>query len=516
MSRRLPTSVKIPDKTVSQLEGGDRLKAWNLSCRLITPLFGGGHTTGEVDPVTPISTKGIRGQLRFWWRLLCGTTLENPTGLPATELLALREAELFGNTELPSSFDLRVAVTKQPSRPWRLLGQDREPPFEFEKFGSEMYALFPATQDRNDQVQQIRREGIEFSLTVRRLEVSRFARRADQEQKRRVDANVRRAKQRKSTLPGVWLDRAVMESQLQAAVWAWLNFGGIGSRTRRGVGAVTCDEERFSLLDSAGKLRYKIPGLTILTPCSSAKLTEVQCWAKSVDVYRQFRQGFRTRHPGRQKQTLRSRWNNQDRSFDFSVQSNRVESGRTEWPEPDSIRDITKTHLVGKTVVLPNGTTTFMQHDHAPIHHDKAFPRAALGLPVNFHFADGPVKGSPKLGIADAERDPGDVQIVPRVLGTDGRMRNGQRMSSPVITRPVLLNGVWQPAVILLRTPVLANLEAQLMRGKTPVSGGQISTPQIRDNCLKTLKVMHGTADALDALEAFLEKEFTRLPGEPS
>lgn len=514
MSRRVNSSLRPPNLVQIQTPSVNSAD-FEIPCRLITPLFGGGHTAGEVDPVTPISAKGIRGQLRSWWRLVCGPTLGNPTGLPATELLAAREAELFGNTELPSPFDLLVQVTKEPSKAFRLL-DDQVGPFGFGKFGSEMYALFPTTQDRNQQVSQIRREGIQFSLRVRWLEANEFSRRATKEQKRRDEANKRRSKQSTPSLPSVVSDRADLERQLHAAFWAWLNFGGIGSRTRRGVGAIATAEEQFSLLDGNGNPRYQIPGLKVLTQRGSAKLTELQCWAKSVEVYRQFRQGRRAQHPGRQKQSLKSRWNNHDRKHDFSVQQNRVESGRTEWPEPDSIREITNTHLVGKTVTLPNGSVTFTQNDHAPIHHDKAFPRAALGLPVNFHFADGPVKGSDELGIADSERDPADVQIVPRVLGDDGQMKNGQRMSSPVITRPLLVQGTCQPAVILLRTTALANLQAHLVRGKTPVAGGQISSAQIQGDSLKTLRVMHGASNALDALEAYLSKEFAPLTGAPN
>src|SRR5712692_6836155 len=40
--------------------------------KLITPLFGGGVTAGEGDPVTPIRGTEIRGLLRFWWRACRG------------------------------------------------------------------------------------------------------------------------------------------------------------------------------------------------------------------------------------------------------------------------------------------------------------------------------------------------------------------------------------------------------------------------------------------------------------
>src|SRR6266567_6312018 len=40
--------------------------------KLITPLFGGGVTAGEGDPVTLIRGTEIRGLLRFWWRACHG------------------------------------------------------------------------------------------------------------------------------------------------------------------------------------------------------------------------------------------------------------------------------------------------------------------------------------------------------------------------------------------------------------------------------------------------------------
>lgn len=39
-------------------------------CRLLTPLYGGGVTAGEIDRQMPVRATAIRGQLRFWWRLL--------------------------------------------------------------------------------------------------------------------------------------------------------------------------------------------------------------------------------------------------------------------------------------------------------------------------------------------------------------------------------------------------------------------------------------------------------------
>ena len=40
--------------------------------QLITPLYGGGVTPGEFDPLTPVRGSEIRGHLRFWWRATRG------------------------------------------------------------------------------------------------------------------------------------------------------------------------------------------------------------------------------------------------------------------------------------------------------------------------------------------------------------------------------------------------------------------------------------------------------------
>lgn len=48
-------------------------KAWTTyQCSLVTPMYGGGVTAGEVDNDMPIRASSIRGQLRFWWRIACG------------------------------------------------------------------------------------------------------------------------------------------------------------------------------------------------------------------------------------------------------------------------------------------------------------------------------------------------------------------------------------------------------------------------------------------------------------
>ena len=49
----------------------DHAVPWHtLHCELITPMYGGGVVSTKVDEHMPIRASSIRGQLRFWWRLL--------------------------------------------------------------------------------------------------------------------------------------------------------------------------------------------------------------------------------------------------------------------------------------------------------------------------------------------------------------------------------------------------------------------------------------------------------------
>ena len=57
-----------------------------VRCRLITPMHGGGVRPGEVDMEMPIRASAVRGQLRFWWRLL------HAAGLPPREGFSLERS----------------------------------------------------------------------------------------------------------------------------------------------------------------------------------------------------------------------------------------------------------------------------------------------------------------------------------------------------------------------------------------------------------------------------------------
>ena len=228
MARRLPPpppSVKV-DALCAEVEQRRNESELDLRivCRLVTPLFGGGHTAGENDLVSPISPKGIRGQLRHWWRLVSGPSLASSAGLSADELVWLREIEIFGSTALPSPFDVGVRTRSSLPPSSRKLA-DPAGPYQFARYGPEAYALFSAIQNG---VPDVLKEGFEFELRIRWQDESAFARRTTTESRRRRKENEWRRDAGHSAWPDPWNDLTEIKRHLAVAMWAWLNFGGMG------------------------------------------------------------------------------------------------------------------------------------------------------------------------------------------------------------------------------------------------------------------------------------------------
>ncbi|MFQ5435195.1 MAG: type III-B CRISPR module RAMP protein Cmr1, partial [Anaerolineae bacterium] len=86
-------------KAQASLENPQPREGWitlEREYELITPLFGGGPTPGEVDPVTPIRGTEIRGQLRFWWRATRGR------GSSTLDKLRSEEERIWGSASKAS------------------------------------------------------------------------------------------------------------------------------------------------------------------------------------------------------------------------------------------------------------------------------------------------------------------------------------------------------------------------------------------------------------------------------
>jgi CRISPR-associated protein Cmr1 len=276
-------------------------KTHQFKAKTITPLFGGGVVAGEVDMEMPVRASSIRGQLRFWWRLLNGKGLSSPE-------LFKKETALWGGISSTTPTASRVAVRVHLEKAMGL--NDR---IESTKAGS-AYALFPA----RDKDSMLLKPGIQFNL--------------------RIDCPDERWQEVKETLR-----------------W-WITFGGIGSRARRGLGAI----EATGLTPVSAEEVETQGGRLLL---SGSFLNAQEAWYRAIDRLKDFRQGENTgRNPGKQP--------------------NRP--GRSRWPEPDNIRRLTRKH----------------DSNHAPEHQVQDYwPRAAFGLPIVFHF--------------QSKRDPDETNLEP-------------------------------------------------------------------------------------------------------
>jgi CRISPR-associated protein Cmr1 len=324
--------------------------------RFLTPLFGGGVCVEKEqtwkkhpDPRTPVRIPSIRGQLRFWWRAC------NPRRCQSSKKLLEEEATIFGSASQPSPLSIALLLGPEPAREVRVL-KDRFGVVD-DRHGR-AYGAFPLRDTG---------QGVDHGVL--------------------------------HEYPGEWTIALSypegIESDVEAALWAWAHFGGLGGRTRRGFGAIAeIRRDRGQLLSiDAGWPRH-VTGVDApwphLPPFEKRRLRTKGKWKDGAEaqefllsLLRRLRQGDIGRRreaddvPGRHP-------------------------GRSYWPEPDAIRK----------------RTGARSRDHGkPVTGVDAFPRAAFGMPIIFHFKD--------------RGDPPDTTLVPRV----GNETKG-RLASPLLLRP--------------------------------------------------------------------------------
>jgi CRISPR-associated protein Cmr1 len=163
-----------------------------LELRLITPMFGGGYKAREVDPLLPIRPAAIRGHLRFWWRATAGARYAT------VEELHKAERELWGAAATKDNPAVgKVAIRVEVKDKGQMVGYGS-------RGGLPKYFLFPFRPQKNIPATK-GRENVVFTLRL-------------------------------------ILDTSLSEAQraeVTTALKAWIAFGGVGARTRRGCGALT-------------------------------------------------------------------------------------------------------------------------------------------------------------------------------------------------------------------------------------------------------------------------------------
>jgi CRISPR-associated protein Cmr1 len=216
-------------------------------------------------------------------------------------------------------------------------------------------------------------------------------------------------------------------------------------------------------------------------------LDALAAWSSAVKIYRRFRQDdFRGEKHAKQLGNRKM----------VSV------PGRNRWPEPDSIRKITGCALRGQSDGSDPDVDT---HDHSiplvPMELLPLFPRAVLGLPINFHFADAPAGKNPS---PREDRDPVDSQILPLL---DGEV--GSRMASPVITKAVRVDGQWRPLVAILPSAGKALGIDCVLKARGPGEHEvreRIPNARVRGEGIRAIRPCGGRENALVALTNFVER----------
>ena len=232
-----------------------------VRCTLITPMHGGGVTAGEVDRDMPIRASALRGQLRFWWRLL------NDADRPPSDLFAI-ESDLWGglSSQGPRASRVTVRVKSAPVNDQKLITKrellDEKPQ------GFPAYALILKPQENPSFL----KAGYDFDLVLH------FRRSVTPQQR---------------------------EGVVEALRW-WANFAGVGARTRRGFGAVKATADSMELKPVSPE-EVERRGGRMVTGRPAHDATEV--WKDAIDALQQFRQGKSVgRHPGSGNRPGRSRW----------------------------------------------------------------------------------------------------------------------------------------------------------------------------------------------------------------
>lgn len=397
MSRIIPPCPPEPEIKESLFSPGTKTRTYTIA--VITPLFGGGTKPGVNDPITLIRPSSIRGHLRFWWRATRGAKYQT------VEELRQCEGEVWGTTKQSSQVSIEVkSVSTGSEEACAVLQQHGTMP----KFndGYPPYALFSFQGNARERTPPAKaRKNVEFSLALR--------------------------------YP------AKVETEVQAALWAWVNFGGIGARTRRGCGALYCSEfapsstSRVADWLTNARKKYELPEKPQARPWSTfgiiylalknPQLT-LTAWNEAIRIFQEFRQGVGV---GR----------NLGRSTN--------QPGRSRWPEADSLRALTGR---GEARHFPSITASNLREN-------PAFPRAAFGLPIIFHFKDS----------ADS---PNDSELYPK---------ERTRMASPIILRPLALDAGGQSVALIvqLSTPRLEVLVLKKLPANPELTASHISRPEL-------------------------------------
>lgn len=308
---------------------------------LLTPMVGGGAIPRKIDAQQPVNAKSIRGHLRFWWR----ATRAGRYGAGGLEAMRRDEAWLFGTAakfEKPTGSEEKDAE-KSPLLKAPVLGSSRVQVevLNIQCGQPETYANHPDDRYVGFPLAAIPNQGVKAAQILKKLTFT-------------LKLTVRKA----HLASQGWQSEAEIKKDLEAAIWAWTTFGGLGARTRRGFGALMIKGRSPTKQEILTALKGYV--LTGEAPAGVSQLSlnkddmlvadgyekAQDAWYDVIEFYKDFRQ-FRRYVNGAPK--------------------------RSYWPEADTMRSLPN---VGPGAVIHRTPNTSV----------RKFPRAAFGLPIPFQF----------------------------------------------------------------------------------------------------------------------------------
>ena len=373
---QLPENLEVSTKPKAR----DGMITQTRRYSLITPLFGGGVEPNNPDPITVVRATSVRGHLRFWWRACRAGKFSNLGEMKAYED-ALWGSAAKEDSGGPSQVVVQITEWEEgnPDKPFIVEGTKEKPKLK-SRPGTKVpeYAAFPLQPRREDQTPGMPILPV-FTDVRFTLQIS-------------FPSNSR--------------------SDIEAALWAWETFGGIGARTRRGFGALHCqkiienDQTIEPRLPTSAQsvdqwIKDEISHYKIVHPASSNLSFPYISPKMSIDAVHRSNDAYRS-------------W----RFLITKLKNFRSTQQNPSWPESNAIRRLHRK----KIRVRRNQSTSS---------NINKFPRAAFGLPIIFHFSD--------------DSDPSDTNL----RGTDH-----ERLASPLILRPVTFSdGGYIGIAVILEGP---------------------------------------------------------------
>lgn len=434
--------------------------------KLITPLYGGGVIAGEGDPVTLIRGTEIRGLLRFWWRACRGGNYKTVEEMKKAEDKFWGAANKKPDENKGANEKNEETFLQEKSKGTVQLvvkqQQDDVPSTPYSPGIAPLYAAFPLQENRreNRPLKNVYKD-VSFTLTI--------------------------------SFPKDF------KQEVEAALWAWETFGGIGARTRRGFGALRC----ISIKENEESVPVNLPEASekdVKEWLDTNLETHVSegSWPRNIPhLSKKIEEGKNCKLIFRQE-----KYNEKadDLWYDLiealkrfrqaryaSTRSNAKNPGRSMWSEPSTIRDSDYTHQ------------SYLYHRKSiPDPPIKKFPRAAFGLPIIFQFKDSNKEKPPRPN--DPESDPRKTVL---------ELKEYERFASPLILKPLACqdNDTVGLAIILAGTSLDSQqLVLKTQEGKQDqwnVEAFLVSdeTLELRDEKGKKIKLDSKT----DVLQAFIK-----------